>query len=304
LRTLTLMGTHPCYLDPETGALSSDPRSGAAYVIEDTVPGVRAPLVLRCGLHRRYETVDTVVSIFATDPGLTHAAGLVRSALAATCTTCGEWRIAVHKFQAALGSLRSSRAADGLLQDDRLLLPIRSYLAIGQALNSPKPLPEALATLAGMTLPSDPPALPVGATAHIDRGTGAIAVRLPGQRPPAGSRLLQQGPGWCLMRCAKHGWENVAILAPPDGKTLAIAKGLGRTLLGQGAQTCEEYVMTRGVMDAELDVGFVSNKPQTAVPPLEAFRSYRGIAATLSRTTRDIGYVVARALEEMAAGGW
>jgi len=292
-----------CYLDPETGALSGDPRPGSAYLIENTVPGVRAPLVLRCGLHRRYEAVDTIVSVFATDPGLTHAAGLVRSALTATCATCGEWRIAVHKFQETLGTLRSSRAADGLLQDDRLLLPTRSYLAIGQALNSPKPLPEALAALAGMTLPSDPPALPVGATAYIDRGTGAVAVRLPGQRPPAGDPL-PQGSGWCLMRCAKHGWEDMATLAPPDGKTLAIAKGLGRTLLGQGVQSCEEYVMARDVMDAEFDAVFVLNKPQAAVPPLEAFRSYRTIAAALLRATSDIGYVVARALEQMAAGAW
>ena len=146
------MGTLRCYLDPDTGTLSSDPRPGSPYLIEDTVPGVRAPLVLCCGLHRRYEAVDTVVSIFATDPGLTHVAGLVRSSLAATCTTCGEWRMAVHRFQAALGTLRISRAADGLRQDDRLLLPMRSHLAIGQVLNSPEPLPDALAALAGMAL--------------------------------------------------------------------------------------------------------------------------------------------------------
>ena len=62
--------------------------------------------------------------------------------------------------------------------------------------------------------------------------------------------------------------------------------------------------MTRTVMDAELDAVPIPNRSGSPVPPLEAFRAYRAIAAALSRVTSDIGYVVARALEQMAVGGW
>jgi hypothetical protein len=298
------MRTHPCYLDPDTGVLSTDPGPGRVCVVENTLTGVRAPLVLRCTLHRQYEAVDTVVSADDIDLGYLRATGLVQAALAAACSTCQEWRAATRAFQRTVRALRASRTREGTRNDNRLALPVRSYLAIGQALNAPRPLPEALQALAGMTLPCDPPPALVGMTAYL-HPDGAVVFRRRGEPAPSGTRPLPDGPGWCLMRCAAHGWEHVGTLYPPDGRTMVIARELGHALLAQGAQTCEEYAMTRQVMDTELGaVAITSRLSALPIPPLEFFRVYRAVAAALSRATTDLGYVVARALEQMAAGAW
>lgn len=291
------------YLDPGTGALSPDYKPGWVCIVGDT--GISAPLVIHCALHRKYEAVGTTASLDTIDLGHTRAADLVRAALAATCATCREWRASVRTFQQTLRSLCSARTAAGIKADDRLLLPVRSYLALSQALNSPKPLPEALARLAGMTLPCDPPSIPLGVTAYLGPD-GAVALRMSGDRAPNGARQVSHSSGWCLMRCATHGWEHIGSLMPPDGKTRLIVKELGHVLLAQGVQTCEEYAMTRRVMDAELGAATFPKRGRSVipVPPLEALRSYRALAGALARATGDLGYVAARALEQMAAGGW
>jgi hypothetical protein len=296
--------SHSCYLDLETGVLSSEPRPGRTCAIENTLPGVRAPLVLRCAFHRQYEAVDTVVSADDIDLGYLRAAGLVQAALTAACSTCQEWRAATRAFQCTVRALRTSRTQEGTRDDNRLTLPVRSYLAIGQALNAPRPLLEALQALASMTLPCDPPPALVGMITYL-RPDGALAFRRRGEPAPSGTRPLPEGPGWCLMRCAAHGWEHVGTLYPPDGKTMVIARELGHALLAQGAQTCEEYAMTRQVMDTELGAVAITNRRSALpIPPLEFFRVYRAVAAALQRATTDLRYVVARALEHRAAGDW
>jgi hypothetical protein len=289
------------YVDPATGALSAAARPGWEPV-RDVVPGVRAPLVLHCALHGRHEAVDTVTSATAIDLGHARVTAIVRAVLAAACPTCRDHHAQMRAFQLILRRLTAARAAAALHDDDRLTLPIRSYLAIGQALNAPRPLPEALAALAEMAFPCDPPALPVGAAAHLDPA-GQVTIVRTGQRPPDGARRIPSESHWCLMRCADHGWEHLGALAPPDGKTLAVARELGRALLAQATRTCDDYAVSRRVMEDELDAVRPASIHAPA-PPLDAFRAYRAVAAALSRATADIGYVAARALEQLGATGW
>ena len=285
--------TSSIYIDPDTGALSATPIAGAE--IKDVIAGVTGPIVLRCSLHGRYHEAETVTTALSGRSGLPALEDFIRVTLAAACTTCTEWNQAWHRTSVAFDRLRADT------HQNILTRPVDTMLALGRALNAPRPFPEALQALATFQLPADPPPLVLGGAFAVDPA-GTILSLPPGRRPPAGGAQLPRDKSWCLVCCQRHGWEHVASLAEPDGRGRAALLDLGSVLIAQAVETCDEFAVTRDVLRRELEALPV-REHQVAwtrpARPLAAMRFYQDAAAAFASATGDIGYVVARALEAL-----
>lgn len=286
--------TSSLYIDADTGALSATPIAGAE-TIHDNIAGVTGPIVLRCSLHGRYHQVETVTAALSGRSGLPALEDFIRVTLAAVCTTCTEWKLAWHRTSVAFDHLRTDTHRNVLTK------PVNTLLAVGRALNAPRPFPEALQAVAGLPLPADPPPLALGGAFAVDPA-GTILSLPPGHRPPAGSVHLARNKSWCLVCCQHHGWEHVASLAEPDGRGRAALLDLGSVLIAQAVETCDEFIVTRDVLRRELEALPVRDRQETwtgPARPIAAMRFYQDAAAAFTRATGDIGYVVARALEAL-----
>ncbi|HEV2282237.1 MAG TPA: hypothetical protein VGX75_07580 [bacterium] len=287
--------TSTVYIDPDTGTLSASPLAGTED-IQGIIPGVTGPIALRCSLHGRYHQVGTVTTALSGRSGLDALEDFIRVTLAAVCTTCPEWKQVWHQTSVAFDHLRADTHQNVLAR------PVETMLAVGRALNTLRPFPEALQALVGFQLPVDPPPLPLGGAFAVDPA-GAILSLPPGQRPPAGGAQLPRDKSWCLVCCQRHGWEHIASLAEPDGRGRAALVDLGSVLIAQAVGTCDEYTVTREVLRRELEALPVRDRGEARARParpLAAMRFYQDAAAAFTRATGDIGYVVARALEVLA----
>ncbi len=281
------------YIHPDTGALSPAPLPGADAV-QGIVPGVTGPVVLKCAFHGRYHTVETI-SVGVARAGLATLEDFVRVTLAAVSPTCTDWKRAWHAFSVAFTHLRAGTLGNNLTR------PLETLVAVGRALNTPRAFPDALHALASFQLPVDPPPLPIGGSFAVDP-TGTIL-----SLPPTRSRSprcvgLPRDKSWCLVCCARHGWEHVSSLVEPDGCGRAALLDLGMVLIAQAVDTCDEFQVTREVLRRELWALPVRDHRDPGVAParpLAAMRFYQDAAAAFSRATSDIGYVVARALEAL-----
>lgn len=290
--SLTRSGQSTVYVDPDTGVLSTTALAGAEEVA-GIIPGVTGPIILRCSLHGRHHQVGTVTTALSGRSGLPALEDFIRVTLAAVCTTCAEWKQAWHRTSGAFDHLRADTHRNVLTK------PVDTLLAVGRALNAPRPFPDALQALAGLQLPADPPPLAVGGAFAVDPA-GTILSLPPGRRPPAGGAQLPSDKSWCVVCCQRHGWEHAASLAEPDGRSRAALLDLGSVLIAQAVETCDEFSVTRDVLRRELEVLPVCDRQGAwtrPAHPLAAMRFYLDAAAAFARATRDIGYVVARALE-------
>jgi len=262
--------------------------------VHGIVSGVTGPVVLKCAFHGRYHAVDTISAAVA-QSGLATLEDFVRVTLAAVSPTCTTWKRAWRAFSVAFADLYA-----GTL-DHRLSRPVDTLMAVGRALNTPQPFPDALNALAAFQLPADPPPLPIGGAFVVDP-EGTILSLPPTRRRPAGCVGLPRDKSWCLVRCAQHGWEHVSSLVEPDGAGRAALLDLGMVLIAQAVSTCDEFQVTRDVLRREIWALPVQDhrEPGTApARPMGAMRFYQDAAAAFSRATSDIGYVVARALEAL-----
>jgi hypothetical protein len=292
----TRSGQSIVYIDPDTGALGAAARAGAEAV-PDLIAGVTGPIVLRCSLHGRYHQVGTVTTALSGRSGLPALEDFIRVTLAAVCGSCAEWKQTWHQTSVAFDHLRADTHRNILTR------PVDTLLAVGRALNTPRPFPEALQALASGQLPADPPPLALGGAFAVDPA-GTILSLPPGRRPPAGSAQLPCDKSWCLVCCTRHGWEHVASLAEPDGRGRAALLDLGSVLIAQAVDTCDEFTVTRDVLRRELEALPIRTITAGGSPrparPMAAMRFYQDAAAAFARATGDIGYVVARALEALA----
>lgn len=286
--------TSTVYIDPDTGALSASSLAGAEAV-DGIIVGVTGPIALRCSLHGRYHQVGTVTTALSGRSGLDALEDFIRVTLAAVCTTCTEWKQAWHQTSVAFGHLRADT------HHNILTRPVDTMLAVGRALNTPRPFPEALQALASFQLPADPPPLALGGAFAVDPA-GAILSLAPGRRPPAGGAQLPRDKSWCLVCCTRHGWKHAGSLAEPDGRARAALLDLGSVLIAQAVDTCDEFAVTRKVLRRELEALPVPDRREPGdrpARPLAAMRFYQDAAAAFARATGDIGYIVARALETL-----
>ena len=285
------------YLNQDTGILSAT-REAGAELIDPIIPGVTGPIVLRCSLHGRYHQVGIVTTALSGRSGLPALEDFIRVTLAAVCTTCTEWKQAWHRTSVAFDHLRADTHRNVLAR------PVDTMLAVGRALNTPRPFPEALQALASFPLPADPPPLALGGAFAVDPA-GAILSLPPGRRPAAVGAQLPRDKSWCLVCCEHHGWEHVGSLAEPDGRSRAALLDLGSVLIAQAVDTCDQFTVTRDVLRRELGalpIGDAVLRPGASTRParpMAAMRFYQDAAVAFARATGDIGYVVARALEEL-----
>ena len=286
--------TSTIYIDSSTGALGATPIAGTEPV-HGIITGVTGPIILRCSLHGRHHQVGTVTTALSGRSGLPALEDFIRVTLAAVCTTCAEWKQAWHRTSVAFDHLRADTHRNVLTK------PVDTLLAVGRALNAPRPFPEALQALASFDLPADPPPLALGGAFAVDPA-GTILSLPPGRRPPAGGAQLPRDKSWCLVCCQRHGWEHVASLAEPDGHGRKALLDLGSVLIAQAVETCDEFTVTRDVLRRELEALPVRDRQEAGARParpLAAMRLYQDAAAAFTRATGDIGYVVARALEAL-----
>lgn len=289
--------TSTIYLNPDTGTLSATWEAGTE-LIDPVITGVTGPIVLRCSLHGRYHQVGIVTTALSGQSGLATLEDFIRVTLAAVCTSCAEWKHAWHRTSVAFDHLRADTHRNVLAR------PVDTMLAVGRALNTPRPFPEALQALASFLLPADPPPLSLGGAFAVDPA-GAILSLPPGRQPPAGSAQLPRDKSWCLVCCDRHGWEHVGSVAEPDGRGRAALLDLGSVLIAQAVDTCDEFTVTHDVLQRELgalpirDAVLRPGASTRPARPMAAMRFYQDAAAAFARATGDIGYVVARALEAL-----
>jgi len=282
-----------CYVNPDTGALTTSGQPDWESV-SGTVPGVTAPIIIRCALHGRYHEVGDVTVPTSTS-GLHALEDFIRATLAAVSGTCGDWRQAWHTFSTTFERLRVDTHRNILTR------PVETYLAVGRALNAPKPFPEALQALAGFQLPAEPPPLSIGGS-FVLAPTGEIILLPAARQRPTNTKPLPRDKSWCLVNCQHHGWEHVGALIEPGGRDRGALINLGAVLISQGVTTCDEFNVTHDVLRRELEaLPIRATRAQTLIPsrPMGALRFYQDIAAAFSRATSDIGYVVARTLETL-----
>ncbi len=189
--------------------------------------------------------------------------------------------------------------------------PVTRLLPVGKAINHPLLLPEALEALSTRTLPDDPELIRTGGQYAINPSSGEIATLRPGAAVPAGFLPLRDQQ-WCLLRCEKHGWEDMGALQPVTPLVRTVLLELGVVLASQGCPTCEELDMKTEVFEKALlpsvfTTTMTSSKCVAGVhagdltkSPLAALQACRAAAGALSKTLTDLGYVVARALEALA----
>lgn len=275
------------YLDPASGTLDDRPGPGLLQLSTGFTVGVSAPVVFPCRLHGRYEAHETIVALGMRGRGATGPLAFAKALLAASAGTCRGYRQWVRGLEGDLTAIVRRGGGPNT--------PARSWSAYIAAINRRVAFNSALHNLAALRVPETPAASPVRSMA-LDPRSGVIRT-VAGLNIPAGWQLLPRDGAWLIAPCEAHGvelFDALGHLGPADHS--ALQEDLAVALAAEGAQTCDEYGQRLWRLREEVGRVQWGTSPAGTVP----LRYCQHLAEAIVRVSEDLGWVVARALADLA----